>query len=78
MNIKQFLRPKLGKIVIVIVLSVLFPIGGLLPFSLPWFQDSVFGFILRLIINLSFWYLISCLLVWIYNKFRDKSQQHSL
>jgi len=78
MNIKQFLRPKVGKIVISIVLFILFPTGGLLPFSLPWFQDSVLELILRLIIDFSFLYFIACLLFWVYNKFKDRFQQHNL
>jgi len=47
--------------------------GGMLPSGVMW--DSVPTYKpINLIFNLIFWYLISCLIFWIYDKFKKKPQ----
>ena len=99
MNLKQFLKPELIKILLFIFLSVFFLsfkrriIAGELFFSgkgvpllietnlpvegrmqLVSWKNSNLKLLLFLILDLIFWYLISCLIIWIYDKFKKKAQ----
>ena len=85
MNWKQFLKPDWRKISIFVALfaisllyqyegpclEICFPTRGL-PFPIFWLPDSIWEFALRLIIDLFFWYFISCLIAWIYDKVKKK------
>jgi hypothetical protein len=85
--IKQFIKPTTGKIIIFIIFSIYF-LGlvernvwisndlavsgrGYPLFFSTSFHPSVWAGLL--IVDLLFWYLISCLIVFIYSKLRNKS-----
>jgi len=120
MKWKEFFKPSLSKIIIILLLIVLtyffgiiqtkFEIGGkpvgpnpfLLPFAFglecsrvvsplqyPWYCTNgiqvdgdlnnppgirffLKNYPLQIISNVIYWYLLSCLLVWIFNKFKRK------
>jgi len=85
--IKQFLKPNWRKILLFIILLIFFiglkrnirlgdvfftARGYPLPFqSSNGAIDNLISYIF-LFINLIFWYLISCFIIWIYNKLKKK------
>ena len=83
MTLKQFLKPDWRKIVIFVVLfifsSFFLPVPSAisqnymgLPFSyLKGYYGEYSEFdVVSLLLDLIFYYLLSCLIVWIYDKFR--------
>ncbi len=77
MNFKKFLKPDWRKIVIFIPLSIVFAWGAGIPLrsTIPVGEISNVPLLdpTNLVINLIFWYLFSCFLVWIYDKIKKKS-----
>lgn len=86
--LKEFIRPDLKKIIISIILLVFFLLfeynwafGELyvqargLPFPILTYDSGYYFFIyFGLIGDIIFWYLISCLIIFIYNKYRGKKK----
>jgi hypothetical protein len=89
MSIKQFLKPDVRKIIVFLILLIIsfFIKSGIALGELYW---RVIGFPLPIlvqtdglfwslsyqgiIIDLIFWYIITCLIIWIYEKFKKKPQ----
>jgi hypothetical protein len=85
MNFRQFLKPDWRKIVVFIILLIIFlpfkyslirgelpvPVKGL---PLPIWIEDVYSSLLKifLIIDLIFWYPISCFIIWIYDKLKKE------
>lgn len=80
MGWKEFLRPSKGKIVLFVILYaiaflfvlsldfrfLIFPgLASVFPYTIP-------VFIVRALLALIAWYLISCFIVWAYGKFRKR------
>jgi hypothetical protein len=90
MVIKQFLKPDWRKIMIFIMLSYF--VGVTMEIPLDWQIPGGGGMLpsgvlvdsapivkpRNLIFNLIFWYFISCLIFWIYDKIKNKSFQNRL
>ena len=102
MNVKQFLKPDQGKIVILVIITIVL---SLLPFKFGSVYYNAHGLPLPLyfcmpnglyvypeapapncgfvdypylylysLIDIVFWYLISCFIIWIYDKLKKKPQ----
>jgi len=75
--LKQFLKSDWRKIVIFIPLSIVFAweVGIPLRSTIPVGEISNVPLLdpINLVINLIFWYLFSCLIIWIYDKLKKKS-----
>ena len=89
MTLKQFMKPNWRKIVITVILFIIstayvsflgLDAPYLYGFPLPVYQlggwpSGYTGFIyLGIIVDFIFYYLLSCLIVWIYDKFRKKKK----
>lgn len=84
MTFKQFLKPDWRKIAITAIMFIFFVFfltysiysGGVgFSFGFPIHTSrnpSILEQIYISIIDLVFWYLLSCLIIWIYDKFRKK------
>ncbi len=85
MNIKDLLKPSWRKIALTIILfalvlflSISYYFGGGFTLGFPFhpigpiMYNNILETTLILIMDLIFWYLISCLIVWSYEKVRKK------
>lgn len=88
MNWKEFLKPDRRKIVIFVILSLLFSFSFLpfslfvvgvstyigFPLTIYYFSirtGPIFSFE-NLILDIIVWYLLSCLIIWIYDKVKKR------
>jgi len=86
MNWKEFLKPDLKKVITFIIIAVLGisyiflfrVLAGLSILDLP--SVLIFGVLIEnyyefgraILVNVLYWYVLSCLIIWIYNKVKKK------
>jgi membrane protein implicated in regulation of membrane protease activity len=85
MNWKQFLKPDWRKMVLFVILLILSLLyewpctrssvcrGLIFSYATKFFLSDNYDILwVQFVLNIVIWYLLSCLIVWIYDKFRKR------